>query len=496
MNHLALPTVSYAALAPILFLLLGGVALMVLSALSRRPLAAGTVTGYSVLIGFGALISALAEYGHVNGAGPSSTVASAIAVDGFSAAIAVTVSVVVILASLLSHGYLRRMQIDAPAYHVLALTSASGAIIMAAANDLVVLFLGLEILSIALYVLAALNRRSAKSEEAALKYFILGGFSSAIFLFGIAFTYGATGSTNLQVITRTLGEGVAAKPGLLLAGLGLLLVGFFFKVAAVPFHLWTPDVYEGAPTPVTGFMAAAAKVGGFAALLRVLLTAMSQLSTNWTPVVYSVAVATLIGGAVLMVVQRDAKRMLAYSSINHAGFLLVGIVAATSAGISADLFYLFTYSVTALATFGIVTMLAGPRDDDAGINRLSGLAHRHPAIGAAMAILLLAQAGVPFTTGFIAKFSVIEAVVGHGSIPLAIIAMASAAVAVFAYLRLVATLYRTEDVATVDLGYDDSLTDGPAAFAIGLSVVVTIFFGIFPAALLDFGRTAVAHLLP
>ena len=171
-------------------------------------------------------------------------------------------------------------------------------------------------------------------------------------------------------------------------------------------------------------------------------------------------------------------------------------MAATSAGISADLFYLFTYSVTALATFGIVTMLAGPRDDDAGIDRLSGLARRHPAIGAAMAILLLAQAGVPFTTGFIAKFSVIEAVVGHGSIPLAIIAMASAAVAVFAYLRLVATLYRTEDIATVDLGYDDSLTDGPAAFAIGLSVVVTIFFGIFPAALLDFGRTAVAHLLP
>ncbi len=209
--------------------------------------------------------------------------------------------------------------------------SASGAILMGSANDLIIVFLGLEILSIALYVLTAFNHHLATSGEAALKYFILGGFSSAIFVYGIALTYGATGSTNLTQIADYLSKNVVLTNGLLLAGLALMLVGFAFKVAAVPFHMWTPDVYEGAPTPVTGFMAAVAKVGAFAALVRVLFSSLGVISADWQPIIYGLAVLSLVVGAVVALRQRDVKRMLAYSSINHAGFILLGVYAASPA---------------------------------------------------------------------------------------------------------------------------------------------------------------------
>ena len=496
MTNLTMPSISYWALSPILFMLLGGVLLMAVAALSRRALPPVVATGLTLFAGTGALVFSLIEWHHVASAKATTTVAGAIAVDGLSVVIAVTVSCSVLLATCFGHRYLARMYIAGAEYHVLALTSASGAMIMAAANDLVVLFLGLEILSIALYVLVALNRSSAKSEEAALKYFILGGFSSAIFVFGIAFTYGATGSTNLQVIAQSLAASVAAKPGILLVGLALLLVGFCFKVAAVPFHLWTPDVYEGAPTPVTGFMAAVAKTGGFAALIRVLLAGLPTERSTWTPALYAIAIVTLFGGALLMVVQRDVKRMLAYSSINHAGFLFLGILAATSAGVSADLFYLFTYSIAAIGTFGILTMLASENDDDSTIERYRGLVHNHPVLTGCLAVLVLAQAGVPLTTGFLAKFGVVEAVTGTGAIPLAILAMVSAAIAAFAYLRFVLSLYAGTPEEAVSLDLDGATRAPLAAIAVGLTVAVTVFFGIFPATLLDVVRVAADHLLP
>ena len=230
----------------------------------------------------------------------------------------------------MADGYLRREGITGAEFHVLALVSASGAMLMGMANDLIIVFLGLEILSIALYVLTAFNHRRAASGEAALKYFILGGFSSAIFIYGIALTYGATGSTNLTQIADFLSKNVVLTNGLLLAGLALMLVGFAFKVAAVPFHMWTPDVYQGAPSPVTGFMSAVAKAGAFAAMLRVLFTSFGVVSTDWKPIIYGLAVLSLVLGSVLALRQRDVKRMLAYSSINHAGFILLGVEAATA----------------------------------------------------------------------------------------------------------------------------------------------------------------------
>ena len=324
----------------------------------------------------------------------------------------------------------------------------------------------------------------------------MGGFASAIFVFGIAFIYGATGSTNLQTIGNTLSASVAEKPGILLIGIALLLVGFSFKIAAVPFHLWTPDVYQGAPTPVTGFMAAVAKVGGFAALIRVLLAGLPTARSSWEPVLTAIAMATLLGGALLMVVQKDAKRMLAYSSINHAGFLLLGLVASSGQGLSADLFYLFTYSVATLGTFGILTMVATASDDDAGLARLRGLATKHPVLSGALTVLILTQAGVPLTTGFIAKFGVLEAAIGSSAVPLAIVAMVSAAIATFAYLRFVLNLYAAPEGDLESLDLAGSTTSPTAVVGVGIAVAVSIFFGVVPSLLLGLTSTASTHLLP
>jgi NADH-quinone oxidoreductase subunit N len=235
---------------------------------------------------------------------------------------------------------------------------------MGAANDLIVIFLGLEILSIALYVLAAFNHKRAESGEAALKYFVLGAFSSAIFVYGIALTYGATGSSNLPEIADYLSKNVVASNGVLLGGLALLLIGFGFKIAAVPFHMWSPDVYQGSPSPITGFMAAVAKAGAFAALLRVFVSSFGTIRADWQPVVWVLAILSLLLGALVALVQKDIKRMMAYSSINHVGFILLGVEAATTRGVSASLYYLFAYMFLTIGTFAVITVVA--RDGDTG----------------------------------------------------------------------------------------------------------------------------------
>jgi NADH-quinone oxidoreductase subunit N len=354
------------------------------------------------------------------------------------------VSAAMLLTALVADGYLAREGIAGAEFHVLALVSASGAILMGSANDLIIVFLGLEILSIALYVLTAFNHHLATSGEAALKYFILGGFSSAIFIYGIALTYGATGSTNLTQIADFLSKNVVLTNGLLLAGLALMLVGFAFKVAAVPFHMWTPDVYEGAPTPVTGFMAAVAKVGAFAALLRVLYSSLGVISADWKPIIYGLAVLSLVVGSVVALRQRDVKRMLAYSSINHAGFILLGVESATSRGVSSSLYYLAAYTFMTIGSFAIVTVLGRTGDGDHDLTRYRGLAQRQPLLALSFAILLLAQAGVPFTTGLWAKLQVVLATVSAGAVPLAVIAMVTAAIAAFFYLRVAVLMYVSE----------------------------------------------------
>ena len=389
--------------------------------------------------------------------------------DGFSVFVLVLVSIAMLLSALVADGYLRREGVQGAEFHVLAMVSASGAMLLAMANDLIIVFLGLEILSIALYVLTAFNYKRAASGEAALKYFILGGFSSAIFVYGIALTYGATGSTNLTQIADFLSKNVVLSNGLLLAGLALLLVGFAFKVAAVPFHMWTPDVYQGAPSPVTGFMAAVAKAGAFAAMLRVLFSALGVVTTDWRPIVYGLAVLSLVLGAFVALRQRDVKRMLAYSSINHAGFILLGVVAGTVRGVSASLYYLFAYMLMTIGSFAVVTLLGRAGDGDHDLSRYRGLAGRQPLLALAFAILLLAQAGAPFTTGLWAKVQVVFAAIDAGYVPLGAIAMVTAVVAGYFYLRVAVLMYaggglgETEGPATggsAELAYDESMVGG------------------------------------
>jgi NADH-quinone oxidoreductase subunit N len=535
------PHIDYLGIAPVLILLGGALVLLAVASLVRLPLRTTVATAGTVAISLAALSVALWQWYDL--AHPYTTVDRAVVIDGFSVFVTVLVSGALALSALVGDGYLRREGIVGPEYHVLAMVSASGAILMAQANDLIVIFLGLEILSIALYVLAAFNTRRTASGEAALKYFVLGAFSSAIFVYGLALTYGATGSTNLTQIADFLAKNVVVSDGLLLAGLGLLLVGFGFKIAAVPFHMWTPDVYQGSPSPVTGFMAAVAKAGGFAALLRVFVSSFGTLRADWQPIIYVLAILTLLVGAVLAVVQRDIKRMLAYSSINHAGFVLLGLQAATAQGVSASLYYLFAYAFMVVGTFAIVTVMGRRGDGSHDIASYRGLAKRQPVLALSLAVLLLAQAGAPFTTGLWAKLQVVLASVDAGSVPLAVVAMVSAAIAAFFYLRVAVLMYAAPEAPDAPAGerMDEAAVPAPAPVApttdaanllpadtsgavatitriddelvlaevpeeaatddvvpvpiatravIGITVAVTVVFGIFPAPLIDFAHRA------
>ncbi len=435
------PHIDYLSILPVLIMMGGAVVLVVVSSLVRRVLGVSVGTLVATVTSIAALVAGVVQWYHVSDHGPSVTIAGAVAFDGFAVFVQIAVSMAMVLTALVADGYLRREGMDGPELHVLALLSASGAMLMGEANDLIVVFLGLEILSIALYVLAASNHKRAESGEAALKYFILGGFSSAIFVYGIALVYGATGSTNLPEIADYLARNVVASNGVLLAGLALLLVGFGFKVAAVPFHMWSPDVYQGSPSPITGFMAAVAKVGAFAALLRVFVSSFGTLRSDWQPAIWGLAVLSLVVGAVLALSQTDVKRMMAYSSINHAGFILLGVQAATVQGVSASLYYVFTYLFAVVGTFAVITLMA--RDGDRGhqLSDYRGLARRQPVLALAFVVLLLAQLGAPFTTGFLAKFEVVAAAADAHSYALAAVAMASAAIAAFFYLRLAVAMF-------------------------------------------------------
>ena len=532
------PHVDYLSILPMLIMLGGALGLMLVSSLLRSIMGVRAGTIVAVTVSVASLVAALFQWDHVTTHGPSVTIAGAIAYDGFDVFIQITVAIAVLLTALVGDGYLEREGIDGPEFHVLAMVSASGAMMMGAANDLIVVFLGLEILSIALYVLAAFNHKRAESGEAALKYFVLGGFSSAVFVYGIALTYGATGTTNLPQIADFLSRNVLVHNGVLLGGLALLLVGFGFKIAAVPFHMWSPDVYEGSPSPVAGFMAAVAKAGAFAALLRVFVTSFPTVRADWQPIIWVLACLSLVLGAVVALTQRDVKRMMAYSSINHVGFILLGVEACSARGVSASLYYVFTYLFLVIGSFAVITVVAGPGDRLSSITDYRGLAKRQPLLALAFAVLLLGQAGAPFTTGFLAKLGVIEASVAGQGYSLAVIAMLSGAVAAFFYLRLAVTMFSPvgsggaveADVVAPDgttggartlvgrvTGGDDQpaslqvLTEGaPEAavetrgpvpiptltgVAIGLCVTFTVVFGVVPGPILDFAHQATLVLL-
>ena len=492
-TKLATPKVDWIAISPAVVLIAGALVLIVIASLAKHT---RWVRGFSTWFTVGTALTAGAFtfplWDRVNHARGTSVLVDALHVDGFSVFFTVVAVGAVIMATLVLDGYVLREGLDGPEVFVLMLLSASGGVVMASANDLIVLFLGLEILSISLYVLAGSHLRRAESQEAALKYFVLGGFSSAVFLYGIALTYGATGSTNLTEIASYLAANIVFSNGLLLAGLSLMLVGLGFKVAAVPFHMWTPDVYQGSPSPVTGFMAAAAKAAGFSALLRVMLTGLATQRLDWQPIVWVLSVASMLLGAVLAVVQTDVKRMLAYSSISHAGFILIGLQAANASGLSGALVYLFAYAVVVLGTFAVVTVVGGRGDSSHSLDQYNGLARRSPFLAVALTVFLLAQAGIPATSGFISKFGVIRAAADAHSYAIAIIAMLVSVVGAFFYLRVILRMWAGGD------DHDDSSDTVVAQIrmpiatqvTIAIAFALTIAIGIAPQMLIDFADRA------
>ena len=488
---LTIPSIHYLALVPVLILFGASLALLIATSLVRGRLGSRVATGVTVIASLAAFVVTFWQWSYIDAHGASTTIANAIVLDGFSVVATAVIAISLAMSALVAHDWAKRQGVTGAEFHVLALATAAGAVLMTQANDLIVIFLGLEILSIGLYVLVAFDRHRLRSAEAALKYFLLGSFASAIFIYGAALVYGATGSTNLTSISYFLGSNLVLRPGLLYAGGALLLVGFAFKVAAVPFHLWSPDVYEGAPTPVTGYMAAVVKVGAFAALIRVLISALGTQLGTWRPIVWALIVLTTLVGASLALVQRNVKRMLAYSSINHAGFILLGVWAGTTRGSAAALFYLATYAPVVVASFAVLTLVGGEGDDQHSIDHYRGLARRQPLLGAMFAILLLSQLGAPLTTGFYAKFAVLGAAVDAGGGPLALIALLGAAIAAFFYLRWVLTLYADDQLDAARVAVPRA-----TALVIGLGVAITIVFGVWPGPIAALAQHATVLFAP
>lgn len=338
----------------------------------------------------------------------------------------------------LSSDYLATARLEHGEYYALLLVAALGAMLLAASGDLLMIFLGLETLSIPLYVLAAFAREQPRSQEAGMKYFLLGAFATAFFLFGLALIYGAVGTTNLS---RLATAAAAAPPLMLLSGVGLATVGLGFKAAVVPFHVWAPDVYEGAPLPVTAYMSVIAKVGAFAAMLRVFSITLAAQAALWTPLLGAVAVLTMVVGNVAAVRQTNLKRLLAYSSIAHAGFILLGVVAGTRVGTSAVIFYLAAYTFMTLGAFGVLLMFRRAGEEAENLEDLVGLAGRFPGLGLAMTLFMVSLAGLPPTAGFFAKLYVFNAIIETGGTGIAIVGVLASVVSVYYYLRVAYTMY-------------------------------------------------------
>ena len=434
--------ISYRSVLPLLILFGGALIVLMLVAVLPKRRYPGLWAGLTVLTGVATLTDGLVQWFNLdNSSHVAVTLAGQIIYDHFSAFFVILFGSATVLGAMITDGYLVRENLDGPEPYVLMMLCSAGAVLMAQAGGLISLFLGLEILSISLYTLSGYHHRRPASGEAALKYFILGSFSSAIFIYGAALVYGATGSTQYAPIFTFLTGNTLIHNGVLLAGMGLLIVGLGFKVASVPFHFWAPDVYQGAPTPFVGYMAAVAKAAGFAGLVRILMLAFPTQVSNWRPIIWVMATASVLLGAVLALVQSDLKRMLAYSSVSQAGYVLIGLQDGTSSGVQAVCFYVFTYAFMVIGTFAIVGILQGRGEARNDLSAVRGLQTRSPWLATAMLILLLGQAGIPLTSGFLGKWLVIEAVVSKGQYALGLIGMLGAAIAAFPYLRVALLMY-------------------------------------------------------
>lgn len=418
-----------------------------------------------------------------------------VVLDGFSSFLSMLFLATGLLGIALAYGYLKRMGIERGEYYALLLFSVTGMMLMAQAADLIVIFLALELLSIPLYVLSAFARPRLDSEEAGLKYFLLGAFSTGFVVYGIALVFGATGATKLaEIVSAVSGSGNAPVVSLPLLAIGaaLILVGFGFKVAAVPFHMWTPDVYQGAPTPVTGFMAVGAKAAGFAALLRIFVTALPSLDVNLVPVLWGLAALTMLVGNLLAISQSNIKRMLAYSSIAHAGYILMALAAYGKPQVAGDavasaLFYLVTYALTSFGTWAVVIALEKAEGKGLEIADYAGLGRKRPLLAAAMTVFMLSLTGMPPTLGLVGKFYLFRTAIQGGFIGLAIIGVLTSLISAYYYLRVVVTMYMRE-------GEPESTREPWLDLTWGLTALATVLLSFLPMALFAWASEAVLKL--
>ncbi|MBI3490823.1 MAG: NADH-quinone oxidoreductase subunit N [Acidobacteria bacterium] len=481
------------AVVPMACVTAAGIAAMLAEAF-REPGERMPIAGLGAVGLVGAALAAVLLWNH------NASSFGLVTADNFGLFVTMILVIVGVLSVAISGPTVERERLPAGEYYALLLFALAGMMLMATATDLLVMFLALEVLSLAVYVLTGLRRDSPVASEAAFKYFLLGAFSSAFFLYGIAFTYGVTGSTHLDRVGSLIAAQAMAPTAMQRLAAGLLLVGFGFKVSAVPFHMWTPDAYEGAPPPVTGFMSTGVKAAAFAAFVRVFLSAFEPMRADWGAILWVVAAATMVLGTVVGVVQSSVKRMLAYSSIAHGGYLLVALLAANDLGKGAVLFYLLAYAVTNLGAFGVIGLLESsarqspatshqpPQNDQ--VRDYAGLGHTHPVLAGLMTVFLLSLGGFPPMAGFIAKWYVFSAAMKAGDSGLAIIGVLTSVVSVFFYLRLVVMMYMTEGERPATFPAVPRI----AGFALVVSAILVFYLGILPARVLDWAAASISTI--
>jgi NADH-quinone oxidoreductase subunit N len=477
------PPVSLDALAPTLVLL--GAAILVLLFDLLPPRDDKTHLAGVALAGvIGALLMTLTRWGRDQHAFHDMVV-----LDNYALFVDVVICYAAALVILLSIDYLRRQGVQSGEYYALLLFSASGMMLMASANDLLIVFLALELMSLCLYVLTGLFRQRLASGEASMKYFLLGAFASSFLLYGIALTYGATGSTNFERI-------MAAAPGsthepLFLVGLALILVGFGFKMSAAPFHMWAPDVYQGAPTSVTALIATGSKAAAFAALIRFLLGAVRPAQADWSSLIWGLAAVTMTLGNLVAIAQSNLKRMLAYSSVAHVGYMMVGLVVGGTAGAGAILYYLFAYTFTTAGTFGVLCLCERAGEEAVEVGDYAGLGRRHPLLAGTLTLFLLSLVGIPPLAGFVGKFYLFGAAVQGGYVWLAVIAVLNSAIAAYYYLRVIVYMYMREPEG-VGAAWVPSFAGG---VALAVAAAGIVLLGVMPSPFAELAQSAVAPLL-
>ena len=483
--NVVIPIIKWSAIGPELILSVTAMVLLLFSVLlkkeNRKIIPPLSLMGVLLAFGFAVSLWGKAEYAFQG----------MIVVDNYSLFFKIVFLVTTALTILMSIRYLQQEGFDHSEYYILVLFAAVGMMLMASAADLIIVFLGLETFSLSLYVLAGFFRTQAKSNESALKYFLLGSFSTGFLVYGIALIYGATGTTNLKGIFEFLRRTPLLQDPLLLFAMGLLIVGFGFKVASVPFHMWTPDVYEGAPTSITAFMSVGPKAAGFAAFLRVFLYSLSSLQGEWIWILWVLAVLTMTLGNIVAIAQKNIKRMLAYSSIAHAGYILVAMVAANELGTASILYYLLAYAFMNLGAFGVVILYGRRGEENLLITDYSGMGSKYPLLAALMAIFMFSLAGIPPTAGFVGKFYIFSAAVKAGYIGLAVIGVLNSALSVYFYLRITVMMYmRNAEKELPPIAWSPAM-----AISLFVAVFGTLQMGITPAAYLEVARKSILALM-